>query len=134
MIKFIFFLSAFDHFLSFHRLILLSYCLFLCRFGRFLSTFMHDIDLRYDNVISEFLNNTGVFENLPNQIALVKNFTQVFTNGNGSLEALLLEAGLHQSVVDLILDGYININRVSKTINYICSQKLFSKICSDYLA
>ena len=81
---------------------------------------MHDIDLRYDNVISEFLNDTGVFENLPNQIALVKNFTQVFSNGNGSLKALLIEAGLHQSVVDLILDGYININRVSKTTNYIC--------------
>ena len=73
---------------------------------------MHDIDLRYDNVISDFLNNTGVFENLPDQIALVKNFTQVFNSGNGSLEALLLEAGLHQSVVDLILDGYINVNRV----------------------
>ena len=77
---------------------------------------MHDIDLRYDNVISEFLNNTGVFENLPNQIALVKNFTQVFNSGNGTLEALLLEAGLHQSVVDLILDGYINVNRVSQAM------------------
>jgi hypothetical protein len=77
---------------------------------------MHDIDLRYDNVISEFLNNTGVFENLPNQIALVKNFTQVFNSGNGTLEALLLEAGLQQSVVDLILDGYINVNRVSQAM------------------
>ena len=77
---------------------------------------MHDIDLRYDNVISEFLNDTGVFENLPNQIALVKNFIQVFNSGNGSLEALLLEAGLHQSVVDLILDGYVNVNRVSQTM------------------
>ena len=77
---------------------------------------MHDIDLRYDNVISEFLNDTGVFENLPNQIALVKNFTQVFNSGNGSLEALLIEAGLHQSVVDLILDGYVNVNRVSQAM------------------
>ena len=77
---------------------------------------MHDIDLRYDNVISQFLNDTGVFENLPNQIALVKNFTQVFNSGNGTLEALLLEAGLQQSVVDLILDGYINVNRVSQAM------------------
>lgn len=74
---------------------------------------MHDIDMRYDNVISEFLNDTGVFENLPSQIALVKKFTKVFNSGNGSLEALLIEAGLHQSVVDLILDGYVNVNRVS---------------------
>ena len=77
---------------------------------------MHDIDLRYDNVISQFLNDTGVFENLPKQIALVKNFTQVFNSGNGTLEALLLEAGLQQSVVDLILDGYINVNRVSQAM------------------
>ena len=107
------FLFAFDHFLSFHKIILLSYFLCLYRFGRFLSAFMHDIDMRYDNVITEFLNDTGVFENLPNQIALVKNFTEVFNNGNKSLETLLVEAGLHQSVVDIILDGYVNVNRVS---------------------
>ena len=69
--------------------------------------------MRYDNVISEFLNDTDVFDNLPNQIALVKNFTEVFNSGNGSLEALLIEAGLHQSIVDLLLDGYVNVNRVS---------------------
>ena len=74
---------------------------------------MHDVDMRYDNIISEFLNDTEIFQDLPEQIAMVKNFTQIFNNENGSLESMLLEAGLHQNIIDLIFDGYINVNRVN---------------------
>ena len=69
--------------------------------------------MRYDNIISEFLNDTEIFQDLPEQIAMVKNFTQIFNNENGSLESMLLEAGLHQNIIDLIFDGYINVNRVN---------------------
>ena len=64
-------------------------------------------------MISEFLNDTEIFQDLPEQIAMVKNFTQIFNNENGSLESMLLEAGLHQNIIDLIFDGYINVNRVN---------------------
>ena len=69
--------------------------------------------MRYDNIISEFLNDTEIFQDLPEQIAMVKNFTEIFNNENGSLESMLLEAGLHQNIIDLIFDGYINVNRVN---------------------
>ena len=69
--------------------------------------------MRYDNIISEFLNDTEIFQDLPEQIAMMKNFTQIFNNENGSLESMLLEAGLHQNIIDLIFDGYINVNRVN---------------------
>ena len=69
--------------------------------------------MRYDNIISEFLNDTEIFQDLPEQIVMVKNFTQIFNNENGSLESMLLEAGLHQNIIDLIFDGYINVNRVN---------------------
>ena len=73
---------------------------------------MHDIDIRYENVITEFLNETKIFQHLSGQIALVRNFTEIFQDGNGSLESMLIEAGLHKNIIDLIFDGYINVNRV----------------------
>ena len=60
-----------------------SWFLLINRFGKFLSSFIHDIDIRYENIITEFLNDTKIFQQLSGQIALAKNFSEIFQNDNG---------------------------------------------------
>ena len=69
-----------------------------------------------------------IFQQLSGQIALVKNFSEIFQNDNGSLESMLIQAGIQKNVIDLILDGYINVNRVIWKVKYYTSNKNLSEV------
>ena len=58
----------------------------------------------------------------------MKNFSEIFQNDNGSLESMLIQAGIQKNVIDLILDGYINVNRVIWKVKYYTSNKNLSEV------
>ena len=69
---------------------------------------LQDIETEY-GYISELFDNTQIMQQISTQISLVQNFSQAF---NGSLESILEEAGLHPEMIEILLNGYININKL----------------------
>lgn len=62
--------------------------------------------------MSKFINETGFLEDLEEHVSLIIDFSKAFSIENGTLESLLIDAGLSPEITDIILAGYININRV----------------------
>ena len=70
---------------------------------------LQDIETEY-GYISELFNNTEIMQQISSQISLVQNFSQAFNDG--SLESILEDAGLHPDMIEILQDGYININKL----------------------
>ena len=69
---------------------------------------LQDIETEY-GYISELFDNTQIMQQISTQISSIQNFSQAF---NGSLENILEEAGLHPEMIEILQNGYININRL----------------------
>ena len=78
------------------------------RLGRVMVGLLQDIETEY-GYISELFDNTQIMQQISTQISLVQNFSQAF---NGSLESILEEAGFHPEIIEILQNGYININRL----------------------
>ena len=70
---------------------------------------LQDIETEY-GYISELFNNTEIMQQISSQISLVQNFSQAFNDG--SLESILEDAGLHPDMIEILQNGYININKL----------------------
>ena len=69
---------------------------------------LQDIETEY-GYISELFDNTEIMQQISTQISSVQNFSQAF---NESLESILEEAGFHPEMIEILQNGYININRL----------------------
>ena len=69
---------------------------------------LQDIETEY-GYISELFDNTEIMQQISTQISSVQNFSQAF---NESLESILEEAGFHPDMIEILQNGYININRL----------------------
>jgi hypothetical protein len=94
------------------RQMLSDYTVFfvLSRVGRVVSGLLRDLEIRYQ-FISDLTNGTEFFDVLSTDVSMIKNFSQVF-NTTGNIFELLMEAGLPEDSVDVLRNGYVNLNRL----------------------
>lgn len=86
----------------------------LFRLGKFVSSLLRDLT---DAGLIWHMEDNALFNLITTHMSVVKNFTDAF-KADTALSSALEKAGLERKIIDTIVNGYVNTNRVRIGQNY----------------